>query len=290
VEKCLDSLTKQQVKQDDFEVIVVDNNSSDSTAEAVAAFGQRLPNLKYVVEQNQGLSHARNRGYAEAKGEYLVYLDDDVVAPPEYLTNILAVICQHAPDIMGGPVYPFYTTPKPRWFKDEFEIRCYAEASGFSTTCSVSGGNYIIRREVLQALGPFDPEYGMRGNSIGMLEEYKMLRLYRQRTETEKQRVYYSLEAKVFHHVPPNKMNLKYMCQRRWVTGEAWYRLEFQNLPWQHLIRTLVRALYSLIRGTRHRIWRYGLFSLTPLILLCRDVFYYLGFISGYFKTKRLAG
>jgi glycosyltransferase involved in cell wall biosynthesis len=217
--KCLDSLVKQRAGPDGFEVIVVDNNSSDNTREIVARYQDKLLNLKYVFEGNQGLSYARNRGCAEAGAEYLVYLDDDAVVPPDYLDNVTRVIREHAPDIMGGPVYPYYTSPKPRWFKDEYETRKYRAESGFSTHASVSGGNFIIRKNVLEKAGLFDVNLGMKGGKMDLGEERKVLELYRAATPENKQKVYYALECWVEHHVPPEKMTLGYIMKRSYIAG-----------------------------------------------------------------------
>jgi glucosyl-dolichyl phosphate glucuronosyltransferase len=220
LEKCLESLVKQQFSPDAFEAIIIDNNSNDTTIDAVSKFKGKIENFKYVFETSQGLSYARNRGCKEAAAEYLIYLDDDAIAPPEYLTNVAGIIKEHAPDIMGGPVYPYYTTPKPRWFKDEYEIRKYAERSGFSATAAVSGGNFIIRKKLLENLGGFDVDLGMKGGKMGLGEERKVLEQYRAATPPGEQKVYYALECFITHHVPPEKMKLRYVMKRAYLAGK----------------------------------------------------------------------
>jgi glycosyltransferase involved in cell wall biosynthesis len=217
--KCLNSIVAQQFESDSFEVIVVDNNSTDNSRELVAQYQTKITNLRYVFEENQGLSYARNRGYAEARAEYLIYLDDDAIMPREYLSNVNRVIKQYAPDIMGGPVYPYYTSPKPRWFRDEYEIRKYEDESRFSKTCSISGGNYIIKKKVLEDLGMFDVNLGMKGDKIGIGEERKVLEQYRATTPEAEQKVYYALECYVKHHVPEYKMTIKYRMKRYYKSG-----------------------------------------------------------------------
>lgn len=211
---CLESLAGQTLSPDRFEVVVVDNNSRDDTAGVVEHQRATLPNLRDVFEPIPGLSHARNRGAAEAVGTHLVYVDDDARMPPTYLACVLDCLERNQPDILGGPVYPFYTEAKPRWFKDHYEIRRYAEASGFSTTCGVSGMNFVIRRDVLPRLGGFDPALGMRGTEQGFGEERKVLELYRRVTPVDAQRVYYDLDCMVLHHVPRHKMRISYMLGR----------------------------------------------------------------------------
>src|SRR5512137_517035 len=79
--RCLDSLTAQKADINSVETIVVDNNSSDATRATVESFRGSIPGLKYIFEEAQGLSVARNRGCHEASGDYLAYLDDDAMAP-----------------------------------------------------------------------------------------------------------------------------------------------------------------------------------------------------------------
>ena len=217
---CLESIVKQQTSSDKYEVIIVDNNSTDNTKEIVSRFSNKVPDLRYVFEATQGLSYARNRGAGEAKAAYLVYLDDDAIAPPEYLANVSRLIKEYAPDIFGGPVYPYYTTPKPRWFKDEYEIRKYADKSGFSAIAAVSGGNFIIKKTLLEKLGGFDVNLGMIGNKVGLGEERKVLEQYRASTPPSGQKVYYALECYVTHNVPPEKMTLRYIMKRAYIAGK----------------------------------------------------------------------
>ena len=70
-----------------LEVLVVDNNSTDSSASLIKGYLDCHPDFpgRYILETKQGLSHARNRGIKEAKGDILVFLDDDSMVAPDYL-------------------------------------------------------------------------------------------------------------------------------------------------------------------------------------------------------------
>src|SRR3989338_6054944 len=120
LENCLSSIQNKKLPLKVYEIIVVDNNSTDNTKKIVYKFMNKNENIRYVFEKITGLSSARNKGFENAKGEYLIYLDDDCKVPPEYLPNVFKVIIRFHPDILGGPVYPFYLSSKPSWFKDEF--------------------------------------------------------------------------------------------------------------------------------------------------------------------------
>lgn len=227
LEKCLTSLVMQETPPEKrYEIIVVDNNSKDDTPVIVSRIVADRGQIVYVKEERQGLSYARNKGAEVARGEYLAYLDDDSMAPEGYLKKLLAVLDEYRPDIVGGPIVPYYDSPRPRWFKDRYEMRSFAERSGFSTTCRVSGGNFIIRRDLLLDLGGFDVNLGMKGFQIGLGEERAVLEDYRRRTPPESQKVYYSLECCVLHHVPPYKMKRIYMLKRSYQVGRVAVRIK----------------------------------------------------------------
>lgn len=246
--RCLDSLVAQNSDMINFETIVVDNNSTDDTKLLVAQYAGRIRDLKYVFEKEQGLSHARNRGCNEASSEYLAYLDNDAIAPEEYVSNVMRVIKLYSPDIMGGPIYPYFVSRKPRWFKDEYEIRKHTEQSGFSSTCRISGGNYIIRKSVLEELGMFDVSLGMIGEQVKLGEERDILEKYRRRKDKKDQKTYFALECWVKHYVPAKKMTVRYFLARYYRTGRSAARLKRKDpsLSVKHIIMFAPNILFDL--------------------------------------------
>src|SRR5271157_5950492 len=75
-----------------WEVLIIDNASTDSTKETVDRFTSQFPNFSYFYEPQVGLSYARNRGWQEAKGEYVAYLDDDCRIPLDWIPKALKII------------------------------------------------------------------------------------------------------------------------------------------------------------------------------------------------------
>jgi glycosyltransferase involved in cell wall biosynthesis len=226
---CLESLVAQNGNYGPYEIIVVDNNSEDDTQRFVSAFAEKFFNLRYTQEKRQGLSHARNKGCRVAQGAYLAYLDDDAKVAKNYIVNLQRVIEEYQPDIMGGPIYPFYLSTRPRWFKDRYEIREFASQSGFSTTCRISGGNFIIRKDTLIKLGYFDVNLGMKGKKIGLGEERALLDHYRKTTPKSDQKVYYAMQCAIEHYVPPYKMHRRYMARRSFQIGCTAFRIKGKN-------------------------------------------------------------
>jgi len=267
---CLASLTRQDLDASRYEVIVVNNNCTDGTAELAGRYCSRYANFRTVIESNQGHSHCKNRGCREARGTHVVYLDDDAYVDPPYLSNMMKVIRQHDPDILGGPVYPFYTDRKPHWFKDEYEIREYARTSGFSTTCRVSGGNFIIKKALLEKLGMHDVNLGMAGDLIRLGEEAKVLDGYRRTTPLDKQKVYYSLDVYIRHWVPKYKMKIGYVIRR----GVAVGRMKgkqigvMQGVPGRLSPLGCLRDMVRLLKEAALGVWRKGPFGVDWIVLL----------------------
>jgi hypothetical protein len=139
---------------------------------------------------------------------------------------VLAVLTQFSPDLLGGPIYPYYLSKKPKWFRDEYEIRKHAETSDFNHQCRISGGNFIIRKDVLIRVGMFNPDLGMIGNQVRLGEEREVLEKYRQTTPVGEQKTYYSLECGIKHYTPANKMTLRYVVKRGYNSGKSAARLK----------------------------------------------------------------
>ena len=115
--ECLSRLAKNTA-QAGWEIVLVNNNSTDKTAAECERFVKdyKPENYRYFVEKQQGLSFARNRGIAEAKGEWLVFLDDDAMVEPDYIANLQRNIETHPEaKAFGGPIEPFFEGEAPKW-------------------------------------------------------------------------------------------------------------------------------------------------------------------------------
>ena len=266
--KCLDSLVAQNSDAVNFETIVVDNNSTDDTEKVVTQYAGRIRDLKYVFEKDQGLSHARNRGCSEASSEYLAYLDNDAIAPEDYVSNVMKVIERHSPDIMGGPIYPYYVSRKPGWFKDEYEIRKHAEESGFSLTCRISGGNYIIKKSLLRELGMFDVSLGMVGEQVKLGEERDILEKYRRSRNEEDQKTYFAVECWVKHYVPPRKMTVRYFLARYYRAGRSAARLKRKDPSLS--VRLVIMFAPNILFDLKNEIRTHGIRRADYVMVLAR--------------------
>ncbi len=220
MERAVRSLVGQALDPGLFEILVVDNRSTDDTGARCRRLAAGSPNLRCCFEERQGLSHARNRGWREARGEYVGYLDDDAEAPADWLTVAAEVAGRHHPVAFGGPYYPRYESPRPPWFKDSYESREPASAAGpLPPTQDLSGGNMFWRRDALERLGGFDPRLGMAGDSLGYGEETDLqTRLRRSDPEAL---LFYEPLLRVLHLARREKLSLLWRARRIFANGRA---------------------------------------------------------------------
>ncbi len=246
----IDSLLAQDFSAE-FEVVVVDNGSSDRTREVVE---QRLgnPRVKYVFEPTIGLSVARNTGARVASGEILAYLDDDAVASVSWL-QVLSAAYEHNSQlaIAGGKVtllWPPNIEP-PHWLSpglagnlgayDLGDRMIYIQQPGLTPR----GLNYSLRRSFLEEIGGFDPHLGRVGKNLLSNEELQMTEFALQRGW----QVAYLPQALVAHNVAPERLKRSWFLNRGWWQGiSECYR---EQLADQADMGQLQRGSERLLRG-----------------------------------------
>lgn len=168
--KCLDSLIYQINTED--EVIVIDNKSSDDTHTVMKRYQERHTFLKYFNEPKTGLSHARNRGAKEARGDWLLYIDDDAVAFPNLMERFKFICNNYDFDCFGGTHIGYFIDKKPKWLNAEFgNMKNPLNQMGYLTKPLLTGGLFAIKKSVLFDVGLFKIDLGMKGNVIGYAEE-----------------------------------------------------------------------------------------------------------------------
>ena len=173
LKECLDSVVSQIDSAKNVEVLVVDNGSTDGTAETCKAFEGRGFLFKYAFEPQPGLSHARNRAIAEANGEAIAFLDDDAVVCDGWLDVALENWKSGKYAAFGGPYDAWHRYgPAPEWFDDKWESFLPDWANGpLERDLFPRGGNCVISLEWCRKMGGFDAGLGMRGNKVAYGEE-----------------------------------------------------------------------------------------------------------------------
>jgi len=221
IEICLKSICLLNKSGDcDFEVLIVDNNSTDATGATVREFLSCLSaelqgKWHYHLERSQGLSHARNRGISESQGEWLVFLDDECELDKEWLTRLHVKITINSPLMLGGPYRGKFLPSADRSDYARGYLEKYGDShhlrdrwpSRWLQKPGLSGGNMAIRRDVLQTVGGFDPELGMSGTQMRYGEETELqLRIL---TRYGPRSIYYSPDLLLVHYIRPDKTGLR---------------------------------------------------------------------------------
>ncbi|MDZ8050337.1 MAG: glycosyltransferase [Aulosira sp. ZfuVER01] len=218
----IDSLLAQDFAAN-FEVVVVDNGSSDRTSEVVQQRASN-PRLKYVFEPIIGLSVARNTGAKVASGDILAYLDDDAVASNSWLQVFDDAYKNNSKlAIAGGKVTLLWPqgVQQPRWLSPglaanlgEYDLGdspIYIEQPGLTPR----GLNYSIRRSFLEEIGGFDPHLGRVGKNLLSNEELQMTEFALQKGW----QVAYLPQALVAHNVAPERLKRSWFLNRGWWQG-----------------------------------------------------------------------
>ncbi len=207
----------------EWELIVVDNGSTDHTPAVVAEFADRLP-LCYVVEPTRGLSHARNAAVRAARGEYVVWTDDDVLVGAGWLAGYAdAVAWWPEAAVFGGPILPHFDEPAPEWLLRALPVigNVFAlldlgpDPRPFGGGVLPFGANYVVRAAE-QRRHPYSPNLGRVGTWLGAGEETAVVRAIL----SDGGEGHYVPEARVAHIVLAARQSVSYL-RRYYVGNEA---------------------------------------------------------------------
>ncbi|WP_139556659.1 glycosyltransferase [Methylotetracoccus oryzae] len=227
---CLDSINAQTLPVEQFEVLVVDNGSTDDTKQVVESFRRRCPNVRYIYDATPGLHVGRHRGMNAARGDVLVFADDDIEAFPTWLAAIDDAFSDPKVALVGGNNLPKFVGAPPDWLLELWAEpghiggRCLASLSILELPEGVReidpmyvwGCNFAIRKEVLMKAGGFHPD-GMPRELIrfrGDGESHVSRWISKQGLKC----MFHS-GASVYHKVTSERMTLRYFHQRGFNQG-----------------------------------------------------------------------
>jgi glucosyl-dolichyl phosphate glucuronosyltransferase len=209
--ECLESIDALEAP---IEVLVVDSASEPPIADVVA----RFPGVRYVREEQPGLSRARNRGIAESSCELVGFLDDDAVVCPGWAEALAAPFTDRRVAAVGGAILPAFETARPRWLSDK--VLQFASITNFRERKEVRrshefpfGANVLFRRNALERTSQFSEELGRTGVGLLSGEETAVIR----ELLAAGFRVVVEPAAQVVHPVPPER------CEKRWYWRRLWW-------------------------------------------------------------------
>jgi len=211
----LESLAANDLSKSEYEILLVDNNCQDHTREVCQQFAASHPDIsfRYVVETEQGLSAARNCGIREAKGELIVYVDDDALVDANYLSSYVRYFNANAQVMaLGGPIEPLYETQEPDWMSPYTRALLTAwmnygdHPREYPRGRYPGGGNAAYRKVVFEQVGLFNTNLGRKGSSLMASEEKDIF----DKMHALGMKVMYIPEPVLHHCIPQAKLEQDY--------------------------------------------------------------------------------
>ena len=295
LDECFTCLSKQEgVDAVDWEVLLVDNNSSDDTRSVTESWQRKagFP-LRYAFESEQGLSAARNHGLNEARGKYLVFIDDDIRVTPGWLKSIYDTFTRNHCDAVGGRIHVQSPEAFPKWITPDMYGFLGHQDFGEEEHRMDGirefpfGGNMAIRKDRLQQLGGFDVRMGRKGSGSKKDELFKgeETDLFHRLTAAGGT-IYYQPGALVYHKILPYQLQQRFFLTIHNNAGLLKAKMDANEYPrrlfcvpnfiYPQLLRSIGRYLAALVtRGYAG--------SFRKLM----TVSYFLGLMKGYREQTR---
>jgi glycosyltransferase involved in cell wall biosynthesis len=269
-----------------WELLVIDNASTDTTPALLAASDWRPAGMeiRIVREEKLGLSNARNRALQEARGEYILFMDDDETPDPSWLTAHEQAMHEHQPDALGGRIEVFFEDgARPPWLQDELlgflgKLN-HGEACWLTDRATpIFGGNFAFRRNVFERIGNFDTLLGRLGTANIGGEDTE---IYRRLLE-HGCRVRWVPQAIIHHRIQTPKLRRDYFLDLHFRQGRmegARKRGANSRIPPRYLFpqvaRAYGRALATRLRQGANRALRVEM-----------NAAYFTGYLLGWIKDE----
>ncbi len=209
----LAGLAAQNFPRDQFEVLVIDNNSPDHTAAVVAEFAATPLAPRHLVERQQGLDYARNRAIAEARGDVILFADDDILARPDWLAQIYAPFAGESADrigALGGEVVPVFPDGLPPWVAEwHAPLAFRADAGPLPSRHSPMGANLAIPRAVFARVGGFHTALDRAAGNYFSGGDSEMIR----RIRAAGLEIWFAPAAAVRHQMPASRTTFRYAAR-----------------------------------------------------------------------------
>jgi len=245
----LDSLKRQTLFKDLFEIILVDNNSPGNTKEIAMSFKAKNPDIafEYYLERNQGLSYGRNRGIKEASGKYVTFIDDDAFLADDYLEVIYNYFEANTGVVaIGSKILLHYESVIPDWENKYLNsllgyFNIGDEVKRFPKSDYPRGSNMSFKTSVFEKVGGFNVELGRKGGNLAGSEEKDMfMRIYKHKVLL----VDYIPNAIVYHCVPIERTTTEFIKRQALGTGKS----EKIRIKSEGLKSTIISYLKELVK------------------------------------------
>lgn len=241
------TILRQDVSKDFYNVLIVNNNSTDNTEEIITSFTEKYKNVSTIYEPLSGVSFARNTGYKNVTTKWIVYLDDDAKAPRNFIKTAIAIANSNEYDCFGGVYYPWYKYKKPVWFKDIYvsTAECYNKIDGYKLT-HASAGIMAIKRSILKEFNGFSINLGPKGIKMSYGEETHLQNRILKKG--------YSIGIlptwHIYHLVNKNKLRFSWFLKNGYTAGRDHWIIYDGKVTIKLLARYLKNILTSFFKNT----------------------------------------
>ena len=243
-----------------WEIIVVDNKSSDGTKSVVEEFSRRCEQeVIYLYEKTQGKSFALNRGIEAARGDILAFTDDDVRVHSDWLKNILRNFNKTDASCLGGKILLEWDVSRPEWLGkflvDQLGYLDLGEEKVRLSRPKIYGANFAVRSGILRKHGGFDTQAGPIGGKMYAGEDTFFIEKLIKAEET----VLYSPDIIVHHCIPKSHIKKSYFLKRMFDQGEYsgiqmgfYQHRNLFGIPFYLYKELLSKTMQSIIKLTSH--------------------------------------
>lgn len=252
--RVLDTYCTLVIPPDGWEVIIVDNASTDDTRQVIESFQSRLP-LRYLFEPQQGKNHALNHGLSIVTGDLVIFTDDDVFPRFDWLVQLRQIAgAKLQYDVFSGVTLPRWEVPPPDWILawvplgPTFTLSPPTLTTGPGVSGFTFGTNFAVRSKVFHAGYCFDVTIGPQGKNYPMGSETQFIRA----VSRGGHQIWHSSDVVVEHWIEAAKLNKTWILSRAMKFGRGRYRMAVQEQPnigptWFGVPRFIVRE--ALQRG-----------------------------------------
>lgn len=238
--RAIKSLCSQSLDSSSYEILVVDNGSTDGTPVKVRREFMGLSNLKWIEEPVPGLSRARNRAIAESRAPLLAFMDDDATASEKWLQKIVEGFGSSDDSVWaaGGKVEPVFEIERPSWLSQEILPFCAVVDWGphkkiLGPAEWIIGTNMAFRKKNLNEVGGFDERFKLYNDETFLFKKIRHAG----------GRILYDPEILVRHHFM-EKLSKKWFRDRYFRQGiaDAVMELSAGKISWRARLREMVSA------------------------------------------------
>lgn len=244
----------QTLAEEHYEVLLVDNASSDSTPDVLQKFAGQSPVFRVVRELTPGLSHARNRGIREARAPIIAFIDDDAAASPTWLESYVAAF-EALPDAWGagGPISVRWMSPKLDWWTDGLDEIFNRFDRGprrhrLRYPKVPIGTNMAYRKSAFDTVGAFEGRFGRTGADMTAGDDGE----FALRVQRNGGLCFYEPGARVHHFAYSARMSKSFARRRAEAYGRGRCRIDYQHLGVRRVPHQIVRVFLGVLRI----IWR----------------------------------